>query len=123
MKHGPTDWLLLAISTSAGAIAQIALKRALTDMDLTDVAHSRWRVASSLLTNAAFWLYGTTAIVSLATWWLVLRRFQLGFAYPVVQSLGFVLVLIASAWLFSESLTISRLAGIVLISAGLFLCR
>jgi uncharacterized membrane protein len=51
---------------------------------------------------------------------LALQRLELSRAYPVV-SLSFVLVLVFSALLFSEALTVPKVAGIALVLAGLFL--
>ena len=54
-----------------------------------------------------------------AIWIAVLRRLPLSFAYPVM-SLSFVLVLLASNYLFNEALTVPRIIGSVLIIAGVF---
>jgi multidrug transporter EmrE-like cation transporter len=51
---------------------------------------------------------------------LALQRLDLSRAYPVM-SLSFVLVLLFSAALFSESITTAKVAGIVLILAGLWI--
>jgi uncharacterized membrane protein len=51
---------------------------------------------------------------------LALQRLELSRAYPVM-SLSFLLVVLFSALLFSEALTVPKVAGIVLVLVGLFL--
>jgi uncharacterized membrane protein len=51
---------------------------------------------------------------------LALQRLELSRAYPVM-SLSFVLVLVFSVLLFSEALTVPKVAGIAFVLVGLFL--
>jgi drug/metabolite transporter (DMT)-like permease len=60
------------------------------------------------------------AFLAALAWMAALTRFNLSFAYPFM-SLSFVLVIVLSAVLFREPLTIHRLAGMSLIVLGLFL--
>jgi uncharacterized membrane protein len=60
-----------------------------------------------------------TCVAALA-YLLALQRLELSRAYPVM-SLSFLLVLVFSALLFSEALTVPKVAGIALVLAGLFL--
>lgn len=53
-------------------------------------------------------------------WMAALTRFQLSYAFPFM-ALNFVLVAIASAVLFGEPLTPSKIGGNLLIVAGVFL--
>lgn len=53
------------------------------------------------------------------SWMLAMTKFEVSYAFPYV-SLNYVLVLFASVLLFHESITGAKLAGTVLVVAGLF---
>lgn len=53
-------------------------------------------------------------------WMLALQRLQLSHAYPFV-ALNFVLVSLLAVWLFGESMSPTKIAGLSLIVAGIFL--
>jgi uncharacterized membrane protein len=57
-------------------------------------------------------------LLASATWWAALRTFDLSYAYPFM-SLSFVGVLLLSAALLDERITVSKLVGLGLIVAGL----
>ena len=56
-------------------------------------------------------------VLAAAAWMAALTRLDLSHAYPFT-SLAFVLVAIASAWVFHEPLTTPKIAGVVLICLG-----
>src|SRR3954466_561084 len=58
--------------------------------------------------------------VSLVVWIMGLSRIEVSIAYPLL-SLGYVINAAAAWYLFGESLTVMRVAGIGLIIAGVFL--
>lgn len=68
------------------------------------------------------WVISAFAAAFLASlcWMYALGSLELGRAYPFM-ALNFVLVALASAPLFGESISISRVLGLLLIVAGLFL--
>lgn len=53
-------------------------------------------------------------------WMLALSRFELSYAFPFM-ALNFVLIMLASAALFGETITTTKLAGNLLIVAGVVL--
>jgi drug/metabolite transporter (DMT)-like permease len=55
---------------------------------------------------------------ALVCWLAAMTKFQLSYAYPFM-SLAFVFVLILSAVLFHEPLTIAKILGVLLIIAGI----
>jgi multidrug transporter EmrE-like cation transporter len=63
--------------------------------------------------------FGAAFLASL-TWMAALTKFDLSYAYPFM-SLAFLVVLIASFFLFQEPLTLHRILGTCLIMAGLLL--
>lgn len=64
----------------------------------------------------ALLLYGTTTI----GWVWVLQRIELGRIYPLM-AFAFILVPLASYFVFGERFAIQYYAGIVLIAAGIFM--
>ena len=65
------------------------------------------------------WVISALAAAFLAalSWMAALTRLELSHAYPIM-SLSFVLVVLASAWLLHEPLTVAKVAGVALICAG-----
>lgn len=68
---------------------------------------TRWPIAAGL----------ACYVVSVAAWILALSRVDVSMAYPML-SLGYVVNALGAWWLFHESLTQGRLAGIALILVG-----
>lgn len=85
---------------------------------LPDALAARLGYGLRLLLNP--WVISVFAAAALAslTWALALTRFELSYAYPFM-SLSFVLVLVLSAALFSEGLTLAKAVGVALIMAGI----
>ncbi len=123
MKNTLIDWLVLGFSTVMGVFAQLVLKQWINGLDVHRIVREPWIGIYLVLSNGYFWAYGIAAVTGVLSWFWVLRRFDLGVAYPIAESGAFVLLLIASAWMFSEPIPPLRWLGIGLISAGLFLCR
>jgi multidrug transporter EmrE-like cation transporter len=105
---------LILISVFLGAAGQIGFKYgALRIPDsgaLLTKAITAWPIIVGLL------LYGVSTIL----WIYVLRFVELSYAYPLI-SLGYVLVFLASYFLFNEPIGTMRLAGLILILAGIIL--
>jgi drug/metabolite transporter (DMT)-like permease len=68
------------------------------------------------------WILGGIAcyLGAFVTWTVILRDHNLSLAFPIT-SLGYVTILLASAWLLGEIIDPQRWLGVGLISAG-FLC-
>ncbi|HZP94402.1 MAG TPA: EamA family transporter [Burkholderiales bacterium] len=58
------------------------------------------------------------AFLGMVAWMLALARVELSYAYPFT-SLSFVLILVASAFVFHEPVTAQKLVGMALIIAGI----
>ena len=58
------------------------------------------------------------ALAAAVAWMAAMTRLELSHAYPFM-SLAFVLVLLGSAWFFHEPLTLPKVAGLVLVCAGI----
>ncbi|MFZ5640330.1 MAG: EamA family transporter [Bacillota bacterium] len=63
-------------------------------------------------------ILGYTALLARGLAWVfVLKRLPISFAYPVM-SISFVLILLASYYFFNETFTVYKVAGSLLIIAG-----
>ena len=115
-------WGILIFSTLTGVVAQLALKHGLSTDSLFPASGKLVETIQSLIGAWQLWIYGFFAVASLASWLLVVRKFELSMAFPVVQSLSFVLIMVFSVFLFRETITLTKLAGIGLLCLGIFLC-
>lgn len=114
--------LSLLISILTASIAQIILKKgalAFSEVKLSlssifdliiGFFQNKWLLAGMILFVISFCFYV-----------FVLSKVQLNFAYPVMVSVGMVLVIIGS-WIFlGERLSLLNIIGILLIILGIFL--
>ena len=110
-------------SVLLSAVAQVILKLGVssTGVQLTFAGElPLWQKIAYALANpvvlAGLAVYGLSA----AVWLAVLVRFDLSKAYPFV-GLGFIVVMISGAVMFGEKLDITRVAGTLLVTAGVVL--
>ena len=61
-----------------------------------------------------------SAFVASLCWMAAMTKFELSYAYPFM-GLTFVIVFVASVFLFSESVTVYKVAGLALIVRGIFI--
>ena len=111
--------LILAVVTT-NAISQLLLKHGMNGV-------GRFKISGDSLLNTLLvvavnpWVVGglTMLVFSTGLHLTSLSRVDLSFAYPFL-SVAYVLVLIASHYLFGESLSTARIAGVGLICLGTF---
>jgi drug/metabolite transporter (DMT)-like permease len=110
-------FMLILISVSLSAMAQLALKLGVqaagSNSASTEFGGRLWTLLRSPMVFAGFGLYGVGAVL----WLLVLSRAPLSVAYPFV-GLGFILTLIAGASYLHEDVSWVRILGTVFIAAG-----
>jgi multidrug transporter EmrE-like cation transporter len=109
-------FLLILTSVSLSALAQLALKMGTTaaaSARTTGVGGELGGLAQSPMIVVGLGLYGVGALV----WLFVLGRAPLSLAYPFV-GMGFVLTMLAGAFWLGESLSVTRIAGTLLIATG-----
>lgn len=114
--------LSLLISILTAATAQIILKKgALEFPDLKLSLSSFFDLILGIFQNK--WLFTGMAlfVISFFFYIFTLSKVQLSFAYPVMVSVGMILVIIGS-WIFlGERLSLLNIIGILLIILGIFL--
>ena len=117
----PISFICIVIGVSLNACAQLLLKAG-----VNAVGHFDFTPANILpvgLKIATQWpIIGGLAcyVLSVVVWIVGLSRVDVSIAYPML-SLGYVVNALAAWWLFGEIIGPLRVAGILLILAGVFL--
>ncbi|WP_019451507.1 4-amino-4-deoxy-L-arabinose transferase [Cupriavidus sp. BIS7] len=99
----------LLLKAGVNAVGAITIDRA-TLFDTAFRVLTQWPVIGGL----------TLYVVSVGVWIVGLSRVDVSIAYPML-SLGYVVNALAAWWLFGEMIGPLRVAGILLILAGVFL--
>jgi len=113
-------WYILA-SVILNVAGQMCIKKgALLKGPLDIIARGLSATAVAIFTSpfimAGLFLY----VVSAFCWIVALSRVELSYAYPIL-SLGYILIMFLSHWLFHEHLSALRIMGTVGVIVGLFL--
>ena len=77
-----------------------------------------WQQLGSIILTPAIFLGFTCFGVSSILWLVVISRWELSYAYPLV-ALGYVLAIIYGTFLLHENLTLPKILGCFLILAGI----
>lgn len=113
-------FLLILLSVSISALAQVALKRGMSSstvqivLERGELLQKVFTIGTSPMVVVGIALYGLGAMV----WLLVLARVDVSQAYPFV-GLGFVITLGFGVLVLGEIVTVARLIGIGLVAAGI----
>lgn len=103
------------------AIAQLLLKAGAGSLANVELRTSNAAaIASRLIFNLPIIAGLGCYVLSVVVWILALARVEVSVAYPML-SLGYVVNAVAAWWLFNESLSGARLAGIGIILVGVWL--
>lgn len=111
--------LLIVANVAMTSFAQIVLKAGMTSPEVIRALGGEGRLSTvvTVLLNPwvviGLFLYGGAALV----WLLVLSRVEVSLAYPFV-GLGFVVTMLLAWALLGESFSVTRIAGTLLIAAG-----
>lgn len=114
------QFLLILVSVILGSIGQVLLKLGANKLGSLSLAlhtfwQDFWRLAKTPEIISGLFLFGLSCLL----WIKVLIRDELSYAYPMV-SLGYINIAVLSYLLFNEAFTISKIMGIALIIAGVF---
>jgi multidrug transporter EmrE-like cation transporter len=112
-----TALLLAFLCVGLSAFAQLSMKYGMSGLDNTQgVSSTYFQAMGSTWVWSGLFLYGVSAVL----WLLVLTHLDVSVAYPLV-SLGFVITIAAGVLIFSESLSVYRVAGSSFIVLGVLL--
>lgn len=112
---------LILLGVLLNAAAQLLLKEGMRRIGFFEFAWSNaWPIGLQVAANpfvvAGIFLY----VVSVGVWILVLSRVEVSFAYPML-SIGYIVNAVAAYYLFQENLSVTRIAGILVIIGGVYL--
>lgn len=117
MNHLP----LILFSVLINAAAQLLLKAGMNRVGYFEFAWANAVPVGLKVLASPFVLLGATAyFASMLVWLLVLSRVEVGYAYPMI-SLGYIVNAVAGYYLFQENLSVTRIAGILVIILGVYL--
>ena len=113
--------LMIWISVLLSAVAQIFLKRGLTDLQAEgERGPGVFRLIAGVMRQKFIWCWGICFVVAMALWLAGLQKLDLSYAYPLV-SVGYVLVTFLSAVLFHERVDRQRWLAVAVISLGVIM--
>jgi multidrug transporter EmrE-like cation transporter len=122
------NFLLILFSVVLGVGGQLSLKhgvgiassggssRIASSLDLRSILAFLQTAAANKFVVLGFLLY----LVSAASWLIILSRVELSYAYPMI-SIGYIIIVVLSKYIFDEPVTAMRIAGTLLICGGVFL--
>ena len=117
---GP-QFALVLTGVLLNAIAQLLLKAGAGSLANVELRPSNAAlIASRVIFNVPIIAGLGCYVLSVVVWILALARVEVSVAYPML-SLGYVVNALAAWWLFNESLSGARLAGIGIILVGVWL--
>lgn len=112
---------LILTGVMLNAAAQILMKMGTNavghfEFSAQNIVPIGWKLATEWHIVVAMFCYAISVVV----WILALSRVQVSIAYPML-SLGYVVVAVATWWLFGEALTATKMAGIGVIIFGVII--
>ncbi|MBU0455160.1 MAG: SMR family transporter [Pseudomonadota bacterium] len=112
---------LVLICMVLNSVAQILLKAAMTRIGVFSFSFQNLvPIGMKVIASPFIWIGMVIYASSVFVWLLVLSRVDVGVAYPLT-SIGFILTALAAYFFLGESLSLVRVAGIVVIIAGIYL--
>ena len=111
-------YFVLSLAITLNAIANILMKVAMLRQEKnTDII----KLITQSLSNPILFLGMLSFAMALVAYCYVLAKLNLSIAYPLMTSLGFLIVILAS-WLFlGETITKIQIAGFIAIIAGVWM--
>ena len=111
----------ILMSVLGGAIGQIMLKKGMSSLGAITLSAPQlpaivWRMLTNPYVFFGLIIYGTGTLF----WLSAISRVDLSYAYPFA-SLSYLIMLLASWLLFSENISLLRLAGTCVICLGVYL--
>ena len=112
-----SGWIFVFSAAASNVLANVMLKKTVAALP-PEGGIAALRAALSM---GSFWAFAAGGFMLLVFYILALKAFELSVVYAIVTSAALVGVLAASAWFLGESAGPVKIAGCVLIVAGIFL--
>ena len=122
------NFMLIIFSVVLGVAGQFALKYGVEAASsqpssrITESLDAKSMIAffHSAATNKFVILGFALYLISALSWLIILSRVDLSFAYPLI-SIGYILIMVLSKYIYHEPLTLLKIVGTLLVCAGVFL--
>lgn len=111
--------LLILSSVLLNCAAQLLLRRGMLSVGEVGMGNLMQHLGA-MAANLWLWAAMGCYAVSILLWMAVLSKVEVSFAYPFL-SIGYVVAALVGYYFFGESLTWPRIAGILVICAGVYL--
>lgn len=108
---------LILISIFLGAIGQVLVKYGAVNLQLNFTLRYLFPSILSILKNLPVMCGIISYGISFLLWIKVLSKVELSYAYPMV-SLGYIITMIFSYFLFKENISLIRIIGVAFIIIG-----
>ena len=118
-KKTMNNILMILGSVLLNAAAQLLIRKGMLEVGAVGVNNIMQNLGS-MITN--LWLWGAmlSYAISILMWMSVLSKVEVSYAYPFL-SVGYIMAAIAGYALFNEHLSMTRIAGILVICIGVIL--
>lgn len=111
--------IIILVSVLLNCAAQLFIRKGMLQIGEVG-AIGFTKVFVPMLSNCYLWSAMLCYAVSILLWMAVLSKVEVSFAYPFL-SIGYVVAAIVGYYCFGESLSLIRVAGILVIGIGVFL--
>lgn len=116
-----TNLLLILTGVLLNAAAQLVLKKGMSQIGAIQVdVNSILTMVLKVSMNLYVWTGLIFYVISFLVWLMVLSRVEVSYAYPFL-SIGYIIAAFVGYFYFGESMTLSKIGGIVIICLGVFL--
>ena len=110
-----SQWLLIVVAAGANVALNLCLKKVGQALNTSNP----WTIALSIVTSGWMWLAVLSAGLLLTAFVAAIRLYSLSLTYTAVTALAMVLLTAIGVLLHQESVNLARIAGLMLIIAGL----
>ena len=111
--------VLILLSVLLNCAAQLCIRKGMLIIGEVSTSTAAKSIIP-MLTNFWLWVAMSCYAISILLWMAVLSKVEVSFAYPFL-SIGYVVAAVVGYYCFGESLTIPRIAGIIVICLGVYL--
>lgn len=111
--------ILILVSVLLNCAAQLFIRKGMLQIGEVGAA-GLVKVLVPMFLNAYLWSAMLCYAVSILLWMAVLSKVEVSFAYPFL-SIGYVVAAVVGYYYFGESLSLTRILGILVICIGVFL--
>lgn len=113
------NFILIIANILITCAAQLLMRKGMMEIGTVSLS-TVWSHMGAIVQCGWLWLSGLCYVVSMLLWMIVLSRLEVGYAYPFL-SLGYVVAAVAGYYFWDESLSLLRIAGILVICIGVFM--